>query len=202
MIKEFQLSTKKDRILSVCFCVVMIAAFGALVYALRSNTLLLILCGLFGLLLSVLMVISVVSMLKAKCIVNSDTKTLEVKGNPSYTKDISSATLLQTVAKKNSQATTRMLVFSDAEERVIATIPTLYTTRQGILAEPMAKEMAQFLGIDFKENVPAWEYDKAAYEQHLKDEAEREKAERKERQEMRRKKILYRYNKHNKTDKK
>ena len=195
MIKEFQLSTKKDRILSVCFCVVMIAAFGALVYALRSNTLLLILCGLFGLLLSVLMVISVVSMLKAKCIVNSDTKTLEVKGNPSYTKDISSATLLQTVAKKNSQATTRMLVFSDAEERVIATSPTLYTTRQGILAEPMAKEMAQFLGIDFQANVPEWEYDKKAYEQHMKDEAEREKAERKERQEMRRKKLLYKYRK-------
>ena len=99
------------------------------------------------------------------------------------------------MAKKNSQATTRMLVFSDAEENVIATIPTLFTSRQGILAEPMAKEMAQFLGIDFKENVPAWEYDKEAYEQHLKDEAEREKAKRKERQEMRKKKLLYKYRK-------
>lgn len=193
MIKEFPLSTKKERILSVCFCVVMIAAMGLLVYALRNNTMLLILCGLFGLLLSVLMVFSVVSMLKAKCIVNAETKTLEVKGNPSYTKDISSAIMLQTMAKKNSQATTRMLVFSDAEENVIATIPTLFTSRQGIWAEPMAKEMAQFLGIAFQENVPAWEYDKQAYEQHLKDEAEREKAERKERQERRRKKLLYRY---------
>ena len=202
MIKEFQLSTKKERILSVCFCVVMIAALGVLVYALRSNTMLLILCGLFGLLLSVLMIFSVTTMLKSKCIVNAETKTLEVKGNPSYTKDISSVVLLQTMAKKSGHAMTRMLVFSDAEETVIAMVPTLFTTRQGILAEPMAKEMAQFLGIDFKENVPAWEYDKAAYEQHLKDEAEREKAERKERQEMRRKKILYRYNKHNKTDKK
>jgi hypothetical protein len=202
MIKEFQLSTKKERILSVCFCVVMIAALGVLVYALRSNTMLLILCGLFGLLLSVLMLFSVNNMLKAKCIVNTEAKTLEVKGTPSYTKDISSAVLLQTMAKKNSQATSRMLVFSDAEENVIATIPTLFTSRQGILAEPMAKEMAQFLGIDFKENVPAWEYDKAAYEQHLKDEAEREKAERKERQEMRRKKILYRYQKRNNSGKK
>ena len=195
MIKEFQLSTIKERILSVCFCVVMIAAMGALVYALRNNTMLLILCGLFGLLLSALMIISVTSMLKAKCIVNAETKTLDVKGNPSYTKDISSAVLLQTMAKKNSQATTRMLVFSDAEENVIATIPTLFTSRQGILAEPMAKEMAQFLGIDFQANVPAWEYDKEAYEQHLKDEAEREKAKRKERQEMRKKKLLYKYRK-------
>lgn len=195
MIKEFQLSTIKERILSVCFCVVMIVAMGALVYALRNNTMLLILCGLFGLLLSALMIISVTSMLKAKCIINAETKTLEVKGNPSYTKDLSNAVLLQTMAKKNSQATTRMLVFSDAEENVIATIPTLFTSRQGILAEPMAKEMAQFLGIDFKENVPAWEYDKEAYEQHLKDEAEREKAKRKERQEMRKKKLLYKYRK-------
>ena len=195
MIKEFQLSTIKERILSVCFCVVMIAAMGVLVYALRNNTMLLILCGLFGLLLSALMIISVTSMLKAKCIINAETKTLEVKGNPSYTKDLSNAVLLQTMAKKNSQATTRMLVFSDAEENVIATIPTLFTSRQGILAEPMAKEMAQFLGIDFKENVPAWEYDKEAYEQHLKDEAEREKAKRKERQEMRKKKLLYKYRK-------
>ena len=202
MIKEFQLSTIKERILSVCFCVVMIAAMGALVYALRNNTMLLILCGLFGLLLSALMIISVTSMLKAKCFVNAETKTLDVKGNPSYTKDISSAVLLQTIAKKNSQSVSRVLLFSDAEENVIAAVPTLFTTRQGILAEPMAKEMAQFLGIDFQANVPEWEYDKKAYEQHLKDEAEREKAERKERQEMRRKKILYRYQKRNNSGKK
>lgn len=195
MIREFQLSTKKERILSVCFCVVMIAAMGALVYALRNNTMLLILCGLFGLLLSVLMVFSVATMLKSKCIVNAETKTLEVKGNPSYTKDLSKAVLLQTIAKKSGHTMSRMLVFSDAEETVLAMVPTMYTSRQGLLAEPMAKEMAQFLGIDFQENIPAWEYDKEAYEQHLKDEAEREKAERKERQEMRKKKLLYKYRK-------
>ena len=195
MIKEFQLSTKKERILSVCFCVVMIAAMGALVYALRNNTMLLILCGLFGLLLAVLMVFSVATMLKSKCIVNAETKTLEVKGNPSYTKDLSKAVLLQTIAKKSGHTMSRMLVFSDAEETVLAMVPTMYTSRQGLLAEPMAKEMAQFLGIDFQENIPAWEYDKEAYEQHLKDEAEREKAERKERQEMRKKKLLYKYRK-------
>ena len=195
MIKEFQLSTIKERILSVCFCVVMIAAMGALVYALRNNTMLLILCGLFGLLLAVLMVFSVTTMLKSKCIVNAETKTLEVKGNPSYTKDLSNAVLLQTMARKSGHTMTRMLVFSDAEETVLAMVPTMYTSRQGILAEPMAKEMAQFLGIDFQANVPAWEYDKEAYEQHLKDEAEREKAERKERKEMRKKKLLYKYRK-------
>lgn len=197
MIKEFQLSTKKDRILSICLCVVVIAAMGFLVYALRGNTMLLILCGLFALLLSVLMVFSVATMLKSKCIVNAETKTLEVKGNPSYTKDLSSAVLLQTMVRKSGHTMSRMLVFSDAEETVIAMVSTMFTSRQGILAEPMAKEMAQFLGIGFQENVPAWEYDKEAYEQHLKDEAEREKAERKERQERRKKKLLYKYRKKN-----
>lgn len=190
--KEFQLSTLKERITSVCFCVVTVAAMGLLVYALRNNTMLLILCALGGLVLSVLMGFSVASVLKSKCIVNAETKTLEVKGFPSYTKDISSAILLQTMARKNGHAMTRALIFSDAEENVIAIVPTLFTTRQGIWAEPMAKEMAQFLGIDFQENIPTWEYDKEAYEQHLKDEAEREKAERKERKELRKKKIQYR----------
>lgn len=195
MIKEFQLSTVKERILSLCFSVVMIAAMGLLVYALRANTMLLVLCALASLLLSVLMVFSVASIFKSKCIVNAETKTIEVKGFPSYTKDLSNAVLLQTMSRKSGHAITRTLIFSDAEETVLAIIPTLFTTRHGVLAEPLAKEMAQFMGIGFQENVPAWEYDKQAYEQHLKDEAEREKAERKERAELRKKKILYRYRK-------
>ena len=193
--REFQLSTAKERISSVIFSVIMIACFGLLLYVLRGNTMLLLLCGLAILLLSVMMVFSVISVLTSKCIVNAETKTLEVKGFPSYTKDISSAVLLQTMARKSGHAMSRILVFSDAEETVIAMIPTLFTTRQGLWAEPMAKEMAEFLGIDFQENIPAWEYDKEKYEEHLKEEAEKEKAAKKERAEMRKKKILYRYQK-------
>ena len=51
------------------------------------------------------------------------------------------------------------------------------------------------IGIGFQANVPEWEYDKAKYEEHLKEEAEKEKLARKERQELRRKKLLHRYKK-------
>ena len=193
--KEFPLSTKKDRITSVVFTVIMLACFGLLLYVLRNNMTLMIICGLAMLLLSVMMVFSVVGVLKSKLIFNTETRELHVVGFPSYTKDLSKAVLLQTMARKNGHAMTRILVFSDAEETVLAMIPTMYTSRQGILAEPMAKEMAQQMGIEFKANVPEWEYDKAKYEEHLKEEAEKEKAARKERQEMRKKKLLYRYRK-------
>ena len=193
--REFQLSTAKERISSVIFSVIMIACFGLLLYVLRGNTMLLLLCGLAILLLTVLMIFSVISVLTSKCIVNAETKTLEVKGFPSYTKDISSAVLLQTMARKSGHAMTRVLIFSDAEETIIASVPTLFTTRQGVQAEPMAKEMAQFLGIAFQENIPAWEYDKEKYKEHLKEVEAEEKAARKERAELRKKKLLYRYRK-------
>ena len=191
--KEFALSKPLERLTSVLVSLTVTAAMAVLVYALRDNTMLFVLCAVCGVILSALLIVSTIGVLKAKCIVNLETKTLEVKGLPSYTKDISSAVLLQTMARKNGHSVSRMLVFSDAEETVIAMIPTMFTTRQGLMAEPMAKEMAQYLGIDFQANVPEWEYDKEKYEEHLKEEAEKEKAARKERAELRKKKLLYRY---------
>ena len=191
--KEFALSKPHERITSVLVSLAVTAAMAVLVYFLRDNTMLFVLCAVCGVALSALLIVSTIGVLKAKCIVNLDTKTLEVKGLPSYTKDISSAVLLQTMARKSGHAISRMLVFSDAEETVIAMIPTMFTTRQGLMAEPMAKEMAQYLDIDFQANVPEWEYDKEKYEEHLKEEAEKEKAARKERAELRKKKLLYRY---------
>ena len=191
--KEFQLSTRLERIAGVIFGLVMIGAMGLLVYALRTQLMLMILCGLFGLLLSVLMIFSVVSILKAKCIYNTETKILEARGFRTYTVDLSKAVLLQTLSRKSGQVMNRVLIFSDVEETVIATIPTMFTTKQGLMAEPLAKEMAKDMGIDFQANVPEWEYDKEKYQEHLKEEAEKEKAARKERAELRKKKLLYRY---------
>lgn len=193
--KKFQLSSPKERIAGIVFSVLIIICFGILLYALRNNTGLLIMCALGAVLLTVLLVFSVISMLKTECIVNATAKTLEVKGFPSYTKDISQAVLLQTLPRKNGHSVTRVLVFTDAEENIIATVPTLYTHKQGMMADPMAKEMAAYLGIAFQANVPAWEYDKEAFKQHQKEEAEAEKAERKERIERRRQKLLRKYGK-------
>lgn len=191
--KEFQLSTPKERVAGISFSVAMIVAFFVLLFAVRKNTMLLIFTGIGVVLLTATMVFYIVSILKSKCIVDTEKKILEVKGYPSYTKDISDAVLLETLPRKSGHAVTRVLVFSDAKGDVVATVPTLYTYKQGILADPMAKEMADALGIEFQRNVPEWQYNKEKYQEHLKEEAEQEKIERKERMEMRRKKLLYRY---------
>ena len=193
--KEFQLSTPRERITGISVSAVAVVCFGILLFALRNNVTMLIICALAVLLLTVLLVFYVLSILKSKCILDPEKKTLEVIGYPSYTKDISNAVLLQTVGRKSGHAMTRVLVFSDAEEKIIAVVPTLYTYRQGLLAEPMAKEMAAFLGIGFKENIPAWEYDKEKAKEHEKEEAEREKQERAERKKQRYQRLLYRYRK-------
>lgn len=191
--KEFQLSTPKERVAGISFSVAMIVAFFVLLFAVRKNTMLLIFTGIGVVLLTATMVFYIVSILKSKCIVDTEKKVLEIKGYPSYTVDVSTAVLLETLPRKSGHAMTRVLVFSDANENVVAVVPTLYTYKQGALADPMAKEMAEALGIEFRRNVPEWQYDKSKYQEHLKEEAEQEKIERKERMEMRRKKLLYRY---------
>lgn len=193
--KEFPLSTPKERIVSISFSVMMIAVLGLLLYAVRHNTILLIVCALGCSLIAALLVFYILSILKSTCILNTETKILEVRGYPSYTKDLSSAVLLQTISRKSGHTISRVLIFSDAEENIIAAVPTLFTSRQGLYAEPMAKEMAAALGIEFQENIPAWEYDKEKYEEHKKEEAEAEKLARKERAEFRKKKLQYRYRK-------
>lgn len=193
--KEFQLSTPKERISGISFSVAMIAAFLVLLYALRNNTMMLLFALVGVVVLTATMIFSIVSITQSRCIVDTEKKIIEVKGYPSYTKDVSNAVLLETLPRKSGHAMTRVLVFSDANENVVAVIPTLYTYKQGILADPMAKEMADALGIEFRRNVPEWEYDKEKYQEHLKEEAEQEKRDRKERQELRKKKLMYRYRK-------
>lgn len=190
--KEFRLSTTKERIGSISFVAVMLVCLGVLLYALRSNVGLLIACGLGVLLIAVLLVMYVLNVLQAVCIVDPEKKTATVKGRPSYTVDISKAVMLQTMAKKIGQTTIRTLVFSDEEENVIAAIPTMFTFRQGMMAEPMAEEMAKVLGIEFKRNIPEWEFDKKKYEEHQKEVAAQERAEAKKRREAR---MAYRINK-------
>lgn len=193
--REFQLSTPKERLGGISFSVVMIACFGLLLYAVRKDPMLLAFCALGGLLLTVLMVFYIVSILKSRCILDPAAKQLQVLGNPTYTRDLSTATLVETLPRKNGHATTRVVVFSDAEGEIVAIVPTLFTYKQGALADPMAREMAEALGIEFRANVPAWHYDKEAFKQYQIEEAEREKRERAERRERLRKKLLYRYRK-------
>ena len=191
--KEFPLSTSKERIAGISFSIFLIFGFGALLYVMRNNTMLLTLSSICAVALTVLFIFYIISITKSTCFVDKEKMTLEVKGFPSYTHDISQAVMLQTVSRRTGQTTTRALVFTDAQEQIIAFVPTLYTFKRGLQAELMAIEMAEYLGIEFHANIPKWEYDKEAYQQHLKEEAEQAKKDRKARWEHRKKKILNKY---------
>jgi len=179
--KEFRLSTAAERVTGIGFTAVILAAFAALLYALRTNMMLLIFCGLGVAVVGALLVVYVRGVMRAAAVVDREQKLLHIRGVKDYTVDLKEATLLQTIGRKNGQTTLRVLVFSDAQETVVATIPTMFTFRQGIWADPVAKEMAEELGIEFQQNVPDWQLDKKKYEEHVKEEAERERKESKER---------------------
>lgn len=193
--KVFRLSTPVERVAGISFVAVTLAAFGLLLYALRVRVGLLIACGLAILLISAMLVIYVINIMKAACIVDTANKTMEVRGLTNHTVDLSNVTLLQTLPRKGAQATIRVLVFTDAEDQVIAKVPTMFSFKSGVQAEPMAKEMAKELGIAFKQNVPEWEYNKEKYKEHEKEVAQQQK---KEAQERRQKRIEMRINKRKK----
>ena len=190
--KKFPLSTSAERAAGVAFTAAMLLVFGLLLYALRGNLTMLLVCGLGVGLIGLLLIIYCVNVVKASVMVDSENKLIHVIGVKSYTLDLKDATLLQTFARKNGQTTVRLLVFSDKEDEIVASVPTMYTFRQGIWADPVAKEIAAELGIDFKQNVPDWELDKEKYKEHMKEEAERERKEAKER---RQNKMKYRIEK-------
>lgn len=181
--KEFRLSDPKERAAGAAFTVVIAVVFAILLIAVRKNVGLLIFCTLAVVLLVGLLMFYIISVSKAVAVWDPGTKTLEVKGYPSFRVDLSNAVLMQTVARKNGQATNRVIIFSDEEERIIATIPTYFTSKQGIMADPFAKGMAEEMGIPFQQNVPEWEYDKEKYQQHIKEVEAQEKAEAKARRE-------------------
>ena len=191
--KEFRLSTPGERLVSIAFSVLVILGLGGLLFLLRSNLGLLIVCGLAAGLLARLFGVYIYNVLRTVCIVDPEKKQLTYKGINGKVFDLTSAVQLQTLPKRNGQTAIRTLVFSDEDDMIVAVIPTMFTYKQGMMAEPMAEEMAKVLGIRFKRNIPEWEFDKELYKQHIKEEAERQKAESKAR---RKAKMSHRINKY------
>ena len=191
--KEFRLSTPGERLVSIAFSVLVILGLGGLLFLLRSNLGLLIVCGLAAGLLALLFGVYIYNILRTVCIVDPEKKQLTYKGINGKVFDLTSAVQLQTLPKRNGQTAIRTLVFSDEDDMIVAVIPTMFTYKQGMMAEPMAEEMAKVLGIRFKRNIPEWEFDKELYKQHIKEEAERQKAESKAR---RKAKMNHRINKY------
>ena len=179
--KTFPLSTPAERTAGIAFSAVMSAVLLLLLWALRNNIGLLIPTAIGVLLIIALLVVYVVSVLKAVCIPHPEEKKLEVRGLPNRMLDLSTATTLGTIAVKNGQSEGRMLVFSDAEGNIVGKVRTYFTSQRGLLAEPMSIELAKVMGLQHHANVPEWEYDPVKRKEHEKQVAEEEKIASKER---------------------
>lgn len=173
--KTYRLTTDIERIAGITFSVIMTACLILLLYVLRNDITILIMIAVGALLLIAALVYYVISAAKAACIPDPEHKMLHVKGIRNYTLDLSNTATLETVAVKNGQTTSRILLFRDAEGNVTGTVPTLFTYRQGVQAEPMAIQIAQDLGLEFIANVQPWEYDKEKAAEHDKQVALEEK---------------------------
>lgn len=173
--KTFPLSTGAERTAGIAFSVVMSAVLLLLLWALRNNIGLMICIGLFILLVIALLVVYIISVLKAECVVYPEQKKMEVRGLTSRTIDLSTAATLETIAVKNGQSEGRMLVFSDADGNVVAKVRTYFTSQRGMQAEPMSIEMAKYLNLQHHANVPEWEYIPEKRKEHEKQVAEEQK---------------------------
>ena len=185
--KKFPLSTASERITGIIFSVIMIAVLGALLFALRNDLTILLLTAAGVVLVVGILLLYILNVTKAACIADPEAKTLLVLGFQERTIDLSNAAYLETITVKSGHIESRSLAFTDAEGSVVAIVPTYFTSKRGILAEPMAKEMAQHLNLEFKANVPAWEYDEEARKVHEIEVAEQEKADAQARKEARKK---------------
>lgn len=187
--KAFRLSSPAERVTGVCISALMLAGIVLLLIVLRGAWLSFLLCAAVGLLLAVGLGIYAWNLIKAACVPQGQGKLL-VKGLPSYTMDISGAVRLETAACKNGPVATRSLRFTDAEGEVVGTLQTFFTARQGAKAEPLAKALAQELGLQFQPTLERWEYDSAARKAHQRELDEQEKAARKERTRQLKEKIF------------
>ena len=196
--KTFRLSSPSERISSIALTAFVLVSEIALLFAVRNDVSILIMAAVFCLLLGAAMIYSTVTTLRAACTFEAEGKKLHVTGARKYTLDLSSATMLQTVGVKNGHTMSRILVFSDAEENIVASVPTVFTTKQGVWAEPMAIELAKEMGLEFLANVEPWHYDEEKRKEHEKEVALQEKEEAKQRKKDRAKRMRYRIEKRRK----
>ena len=185
--KKYPLSTPAERTAGISFSIVMIAVLGLLLYALRANLVTLLLVGICVVLVAGTLILYVLNVTKAACVYEPETNCLKVLGFQERTIDLNRAACLQTITVKTGQVESRSLAFTDAEGATVAIVPTYFTSNRGILAEPMAKQMAADLGLEFQANVPVWEYDEEARKIHEAEVAQQEKEEAKARREGKKK---------------
>lgn len=185
--KKYYLSTAMERVMGIALTVAIIPVLGILLYALREDLAILIFTALGCVLVVAGLVYYSVNVVQSAVEPLPQEKKLRVYGVRPYTLDLEKAVCLETITVKSGQVTGRALAFTDAEGDVVGVVPTLFTSNHGIQAEPMAIELAKDLGLEFKANVPKWEYDEEARKAHDIEVAQQQKEEAKARREAKQK---------------
>lgn len=166
--KRFSLCSPRERITASILCGLLIACMGLLIFILRFDLFSCIVCAVACVPVGAGLAFYVLNLYRCGITVREGADTLVVHGFPEYKVDLEGAVSLQTAAFKSGPIATRTLVFSDETGAACASVPTFYTANQGACAEPMARELAQTLGLAFVDTVPVWEYDKQARREHQK----------------------------------
>ena len=179
--KKYPLSTSSERAAGIAFSLVFIAVLGYLLYVLRNNLTIFLLAAIGVVLICVILILYILNVTKAAVVYDPAGKTLKVQGFREWSIDLAQVTCLQTITVKSGHVESRSLAFSNAEDAVVAIVPTYFTSNRGMAAEPMAKGMAADLGIEFQANVPEWEYDEDARKAHEIEVAQQQKEDAKKR---------------------
>lgn len=183
--KSFSLSTPRERTAGILFSVVAVIALAALLFVLRQNLVILLMVGLCAVLVMAILLLYALNVTKAACVIDTENQVLRVTGFRERSIDMTKIASVQTITVKTGHVEGRSLAFADAEGGVVAIVPTYFTSNRGVLAEPMAKELAQGMNVEFVANVPVWEYDEEARKQHDIEVAQQEKEDAKARREGR-----------------
>lgn len=190
--KTYRLSSLGERLAALLISAIMVAFMAFLCIALRGDLLSLIVCVLSSVLVCFALIFYVVNLLKAAITPRPEESVLEVKGISDFTVSIAGAVTLETAGIKTGPVATRSLIFRNADNEVVASVPAFFTANQGAQAEPLAKELAGVLGLTFKPTLESWEYDKEARKQHQKELAQAEKEQRRQKLHAIKEKLLRR----------
>ena len=185
--KKYYLSTSKERITGIIFSLIMIVVLVLMLVALRSNVTILLLTGICVVLVCSILVIYILNVTKAACVPDLENHVLRIQGVRERVIDLDKVAQLETIPVKSGQVESRSLAFTDEEGKVVAIVPTYFTSKRGVQSEPMAKELAQVCNLRFKANVPLWEYDEEARKIRDEEVAKQAKADAKARREGRQK---------------
>lgn len=166
--KRFSLCSARERITASILCVMLIVCMVLLICILRFDLFSVLICTVACLAVGAGLVFYVMNLYRCGITVGKGESTLLVHGFPEYKVDLKGAVNVQTAAFKNGPVATRTLVFCDEAGNAVASIPTFFTVNQGAYAEPLARELANELGMVFHATVPVWEYDKEERREHRK----------------------------------